>query len=147
MTRADSLTLRGRLARVAVTLTCGALLLAGTVAGDDDDFPFGPFRMYASTEKLDTTVADTRLEAVDTAGRRWTLTDADTGIRRAEIEGQLNRFATEPTRLSVVARAYERHNPLAGPLAEIAVVVRWHEVRGGRPTGLYYDETKVVWHR
>ena len=25
-------------------------------------------------------------------------------------------------------------------------VVRWHELRGGRPTGGYHDETKVVWH-
>jgi hypothetical protein len=130
-----------------VTLTGAALLLAGTIVGTDDHFPFGPFRMYATAEKLDTQVADTRIEGVDSAGRRWTLTQSDTGIRRAEIEGQLDRFAAQPARLSTVARAYERHNPDAAPLSALIVVVRWHEVRGGRSTGRYHDETKVEWHR
>jgi hypothetical protein len=144
--RNDPLTPRGLLLRVVATLTGGALLLAGTIAGTDDDFPFGPLRMYATADKLDAPVADTRVEAVDTAGYRQTLTQNDTGIRRAEIEGQLDRFARQPTGLSTVARAYERRHPHAAPLAAIAVVVRWHEVRDGRSTGRYHDETRVVWH-
>jgi hypothetical protein len=132
---------------VAATLTGGALLLAGTIAGTDDDFPFGPFRVYATADKLDVPVADTRLEAVDTAGHRRTLTQHDTGIRRAEIEGQLDRLAAQPARLSTVARAYAQRNPGAAQLAAITVVVRWHEVRDGRSTGRYHDETRVVWHR
>jgi hypothetical protein len=142
-----SLTPRSRLLRVIATLTGGAVLLAGTVVGTDDDFPFGPFRVYATAEHLDAPVADTRVDAVDTAGHRRTLTQTDTGIRRAEIEGQLDRFATQPALLSTVARAYERRNPGAAPLAAITVVVRWHEVRDGRSTGRYHDETRVVWRR
>jgi hypothetical protein len=143
----DSLTPRGRLLRVIATLTGGALLLAGTIAGTDDHFPFGPFRVYATAERLDAPVADTRIEAVDTDGRRLTLTQTDTGIRRAEIEGQLDRFAARPARLSTVAEAYERRNPDAAPLTEVTVIVRWHEVLGGRPTGRHRDETTVVWRR
>jgi hypothetical protein len=143
----DSLTSRSRLIRIIATLAGAAALVAGTIAGTDDDFPFGPFRMYASAESLDAPVADTRIDAVDTTGVRRTLTQADTGIRRAEIEGQLDSFAASPDRLSIVAAAYQRRNPEAAPLAEILVIVRWHHVRDGRPTGQHHDETKVVWRR
>jgi hypothetical protein len=122
------------------------LLVTGTVVGTDDDFPFGPFKMYSTTDKLDAPVADTRVEADDEAGRRWVLTDGQTGIRRAEIEGQLASFTADPARLSVVADAYVRRNPGAPRLTGLSVVVRWHELRDGRPTGGYHDETKVVWH-
>jgi hypothetical protein len=142
----DPLTPRGRLIRVVATLIGAALLLTGTLIGSDDDFPFGPFKMYASADKLDAPVADTRVEAVDASGRHWVLTDSETGIRRAEIEGQLGNFTADPARLSVVADAYGRRNPNAPRLTELAVVVRWHELHGGRPTGGYHDETKVVWH-
>lgn len=142
----DTLSPYGRRLRLAATLIGAVLLLAGTLIGTDDDFPFGPFSMYASAQKLNAPVADTRIEAVDTRGRRWTLTQTDTGIRRAEIEGQLDRFVAEPARLAAVASAYERRNPDAPPLTTIAVVVRWHEVHDGRPTGHYHDQTRVVWH-
>jgi hypothetical protein len=143
----DTLTRRGRRVRVAATVIGAALLLIGTVVGTDDDFPFGPFKMYSTTDKLDAPVADTRLEAVDTAGDHRMLTESDTGIRRAEIEGQLDRFTADPALLSVVARAYHRHNPAAPPLSEITIIVRWYELHDGRPTGAYRDETTVVWHR
>jgi hypothetical protein len=142
----DRLTPRGRRLRVLATLIGAALLLAGTVVGTDDDFPFGPFKMYSTADRLDAPVADTRVEAVDATGRRWVLTDGQTGIRRAEIEGQLASLAADPARLSVVADAYGRRNPGAAPLTGLFVVVRWHELRGGRPTGGYHDETKAVWH-
>jgi hypothetical protein len=141
----DVLTGRGWLLRVAATVAGALVLLAGTVVGTDDDFPFGPFRMYATTDKPDAPVADTRVEAVDATGHPLVLTEAETGIRRAEIEGQVPQFTTDPARLSVVDRAYRHHRPDAASLSEIAIVVRWHELRGGRPTGRYHDETLVTW--
>lgn len=144
--RAVIINRRGRVVRVAATLIGAALLLAGTVVGTDDDFPFGPFRMYATTDRLDAPVADTRVEAVDAGGRRFVLGQGDTGIRRAEIEGQMPLFTDDPARLSVVVGAYAHRHPDAPPLTEVAIVVRWHELRRGRPTGGFHDETKVVWH-
>jgi hypothetical protein len=141
----DRLTPRGRLIRLFATFVGAVLLLAGTVVGTDDDFPFGPFKMYSTTDKLDAPVADTRVQAVDASGRQWVLSDGETGIRRAEIEGQMDSFTADPARLSVVADAYTRRNPGAPKLTELSVVVRWHELHGGRPTGGYHDETKVVW--
>ncbi len=141
----DALNRRGRRVRLAVTAATAALLLAGTAIGDDDHFPFGPFRMYATTSRPDSPVADTRVEAIDATGARVRLTQQNTGIRRAEIEGQLDRFAGDPALLRAVAQAYAARNPAAPPLVRVAIVVRWHELRGGRPTGAYRDEVRVVW--
>ena len=47
----DMLTSRGRMVRVAVAAVGLALLLAGTLWGQDDDFPVGPFRMYATAAR------------------------------------------------------------------------------------------------
>lgn len=39
----------GRLVRLLVSVAYLSLLLAGTAFGDDDPFPFGPFRMYSTS--------------------------------------------------------------------------------------------------
>jgi hypothetical protein len=132
--------------RVAVTLLGAALLLAGTLLGGDDDFPFGPFRMFSTTDQLDAPVADTRVEGVAADGTPIELTEHGTGIRRAEIEGQLDRFVADPALLGTVAQAYAARHPGAPPLVRIAIVIRWHELRHGRPTGAFRDEPKVVWY-
>lgn len=128
-----------------VTLFVAGLLLAGTLLGGDDDFPFGPFRMFSTTDQLDAPVADTRLDGQAADGMPVELTEDNTGIRRAEIEGQLDRFVADPALLAAVARAYAARHPGAPPLVHIAIMVRWHELRHGRPTGEFHDETRVVW--
>jgi hypothetical protein len=130
---------------VLVTVAGAALLLAGSLVGVDDHFPFGPFRMYSTTDRLNAPVADTRVDGLDAAGTPLALTEHNTGIRRAEIEGQLDRFVADPALLRTVARAYAARHPHAPPLVEIAIVVRWHELKSGLPTGSYRDETRVVW--
>ncbi len=131
--------------RAGVTVLVGVLLLAGTLFGQDDAFPFGPFRMYASAEDLDAPVLDTRVEAVDVTGRRFVLTEADTGIRRAEVEGQLGRFAAHPALLAALASAYAARHPGAPPIVRVQVIQRWHQRRGGLPTGTYHDSVAVTW--
>lgn len=139
------LTTRGRWLRVAITLAAAGLLLAGTLWGDDDHFPFGPFRMYASAVDPDAPVEDTRVEATDASGQIVIITPQNTGIRRAEFEGQLGRFREEPPRLRVVVDAYQRRNPDAPRLREVRVVVRWHEVRDFEVTGVWEDQVVATW--
>jgi hypothetical protein len=136
---------RGRAARVAATLLVGALLLAGSIWGGDDDFPFGPFRMYASVPDLDAPTRDTRVEATDDAGATVVLTETNTGIRRAEIEGQMDRFREDPALLGVVATAYARRHPRSAALSQVRIVVRWHDMKDGRPTGAWHDEVVTAW--
>jgi len=144
-TPVTSLSTRGRLIRLLVTVVGAGLLLAGTFWGEDDHFPFGPFKMYASAVDPDAPTIDTRLEATDAAGATVLLTERNTGIRRAEVEGQIDRFRAEPELLQVAADAYARRNPDAPPLAEVRIVIRWHEVRDFTPTGEWEEEVVATW--
>ncbi|WP_412540429.1 hypothetical protein R8Z50_32190 [Longispora sp. K20-0274] len=129
--------------RVTITTLVAVALLLGTLFGSDDAFPFGPFRMYATTDALDAPVRDTRVTAVDDSGAGLDLTERDTGLRRAEVEGQLGR--SDLPRL--LAEAYARRNPAAPPLRRVAIVVTWHELRAGQPTGRTTEETVAAWER
>ena len=141
----EELSGRGRAVRAVATVAAGVLLLLGTVRGQDDHFPFGPFRMYSTAPDPDADAPDTRVEGVDTAGHTVVLTEANSGLRRAEIEGRQQRYVDNPVRLSQVARAYDAKNPGAAPLAEVRIVVRWTGVEDSRPTGTGYDQVIAAW--
>ena len=141
----ETLSGRGRTARVVATVVAGALLLAGTVWGQDDDFPFGPFRMYSTAPGPDDDAPDTRVEGVDASGRTVVLTEANSGLRRAEIEGQQQAYVRDPGRLAQVARAYADKSPGAAPLREVRIVIRWAGIEDSRPTGTSYDQVVVTW--
>jgi hypothetical protein len=141
----ETLTPRGRAVRLGVTALGLALLLVGAVRGTDDDFPFGPFRMYSTSDPPDAPAPDTRVEGVDRTGAVVELGQDGTGIRRAEIEGQQGRYAADPTLLRQVADAYAARHPAAPALVEVRIVIRWYGIRDGRPTGRWTDETAVRW--
>ena len=143
----NALSARGRWIRVAATLICGVLLLGGTLYGADDDFPFGPFRMYATAPDPNGDAKDTRVEGTDVDGRTVQLTEGNSGIRRAEIEGQQGAYVADPSRLADVAAAYAQHTPGAAPLREVRIVVRWHGIEHARPTGTYHDQVIADWTR
>ena len=141
----ETLTPRGRAVRLGATALGLALLLAGTLWGIDDHFPFGPFRMYSTSEPPNAPAPDTRVEGVDRTGAVIALGQDATGIRRAEIEGQQDRYATDPTLLRQVADAYAERHPGAPELVEVRIVIRWYGIHQGRPTGRWTDETTVRW--
>ncbi|MBM0232622.1 hypothetical protein JNW91_12570 [Micromonospora sp. STR1_7] len=141
----ENLTTRGRATRLGATALGLVLLLVGTLWGSDDDFPFGPFRMYSTSNPPNAPAPDTRVEGVNTSGAVIDLDQNATGIRRAEIEGQQARYAADPTLLTEVADAYAERHPDADPLVEVRIVIRWHDIRAGRPTGQHTDETVVRW--
>ncbi|MEO3775886.1 hypothetical protein ABGB16_03330 [Micromonospora sp. B11E3] len=140
----DSMTRPGRLARLVVTVLAAGLLVAGTVAGSDDDFPFGPFKMYAYADSPDDPVSEALVLAATDTGRRIILTENDTGVRRAEVEGQVGRFTADPTELRIIAHAYRRRHPDVR-LATVSVIIRRHELSDGRPTGSFRDEVVAQW--
>ncbi|WP_018789070.1 hypothetical protein [Micromonospora sp. CNB394] len=141
----ETLTARGRAVRLGATVIGLALLLYGTVRGTDDDFPFGPFRMYSTSEPPNAPAPDTRVEGVDRTGAVVPLGQEATGIRRAEIEGQQDRYAADPSLLRAVVDAFAERHPGAPELVEVRIVVRWFDIQGGRPTGEWTDETAVRW--
>lgn len=141
----EVLSRRGRWVRVGCTLAVAGLLLAGTAWGEDDHFPFGPFKMYAGAAGPDASIEDTRVEAVDARGETVLLTPANTGIRRAEFEGQRGRFRAEPELMQVAVAAYHRRNPDAPRLQEVRLVVRWHEVQDFEVTGEWEENVVATW--
>ena len=141
----DTLTRRGRAVRVALAALGTALVLAGTLWGGDDDFPFGPFRMYSTAPDPDADAPDTRVEGVDATGRTVELTETNSGLRRAEIEGQQQAYVENPSRLRQVAIAYADRTPGAAPLKEVRIVIRWVGIEHARPTGTSHDQVIAEW--
>ena len=140
-----NLTLRGRWIRLVFTAVAAVLLVWSTFWGDDDDFPFGPFRMYASAPGPNQAAKDSRVEGVDVTGKVVPLTETNSGIRRAEIEGQEGQYVADPSRLREVADAYAVRNPAAPALREVRLVIRWHGVKHSRPTGTWTDQVIADW--
>ena len=141
----DVLTTAGRRTRSAATVITACLVLAGTFVGQDDDFPFGPFRMYATRDDPDGEVRSARVEAVDRAGRGRTVDERSTGLKRAEVEGQVQRFVSEPETLGLLAEAHARLRPDESPLVEVRVVERSYILRDSRPTGEQSERVIARW--
>jgi hypothetical protein len=131
---------RGRLAAAALVL---ALLLAGSVWGDDSEFPFGPFRMYSTRAAPDAPVVSTRVVGLTAEGEEVRLSGGEVGLRRAEFEGQLPRLVDDPSLLGLVADSYETANPGGPDLVSVEVVQRRFELVDGARTGAYTDDVLV----
>ena len=143
----QSLTPTGRRVRVVALAAGLALLLAGTAWGDDDHFPFGPFRMYSTADDPDGRVLSTYLQAVDAEGSVVErVGEREVGLRRAEYEGQLSRVVERPEVLGELARVFSRRHPDRPPWVEVSVVQTAYVLVDGEPT----DERTTVlarWER
>jgi hypothetical protein len=118
-----------------------ALLLGGTVWGDDSEFPFGPFRMYSTRNDPDAPVISTRVVGRTAAGEEIRLSGGEVGLRRAEFEGQVDRLRENPSLLASLAEVYAERHPGAAVLETVQVVQRRYELTDGLRTG---DHTDVV---
>jgi len=122
----DDIGPRGRAIRLALTAAAAALLLYGTVAGSDDMFPFGPFRMYAGYYPPNGVITSNSLMARTSDGHNVAVTQADIGLARGDIEGELDAFEADPDRLADLAQAFHRRHPQAPPYVEVRIVqTRW----------------------
>lgn len=133
--------------RIGFTLVLTVLVFYGTLWGDDADFPVGPFRMYSTSRELNEPVADTQMYAVNSAGEEFRFVESLTGMRRAELEGQLEKFEADPDRMAYLAEAYERRYPDRPDVEEIRIVIEWIEIENGLPTGESTSEEVVSWQR
>jgi hypothetical protein len=134
----------GRWTRIILALAVLATTIVGAVAGQDSDFPFGPFRMYSTRDDPNGTVASTWVDGVMADGRHVVVTGSTSGVRRAEIEGQLDRFVQDPQLLSALAGAYERRHP-GQRLVSLTIVTREYALVDGRATGGYTDTVRASW--
>ena len=136
-----SLTAAGRRARLAAVAVAVALLLAGTFWGDDDHFPFGPFRMYSVANELDGEVATVTFVATTSRHDRIEIGPEEFGLRPAEIEGQLPRLLQEPRALEGLVQAYEHLNTDPEDILVLRLVEEISILENGRPVA---TERKVL---
>jgi hypothetical protein len=129
----------GRLVRLTAVAIVLALLLAGSLWGDDDEFPFGPFRMYSTRNDPNTPVISTRVVGVTAAGEEVRLSGGQVGLRRAEFEGQVSRIKEHPDLLGLLADSFADTHPSAPDLEAVQMVQRRYELVDGARTGDYTD--------
>ncbi len=138
----------GRRIRMLAITAVIAMLVAGTLWGQDDHFPFGPFRMYSVRNKLDGRIKGTLMEVVDAGGRVSTveIRADEFGLRRAEVEGQIERFERDPGLLRHVARAYERFHP-GEQIVALRLYYEITRLSNGRPMGMPTRTLVAEWQR
>jgi len=132
-----------RRVRLAAVVAVLALLLGGAVWGDDDTFPFGPFRMYSTRADPNAAVVSTRVVGLTAAGEEVRLSGGQVGLRRAEFEGQLTRVEEHPELLGLLADSYAAKHPGARDLVAVQVVQRRFELDDGQPTDAFADTVLV----
>jgi hypothetical protein len=111
------------------------LLIAGTFKGDDDQFPFGPFRMYASAVDNNGAVRALRIDGVDDQGHPLVVQSDLLGMRRAEFEGELPRLEGDQALLDSLARHYRSQQQSSPKLRELVVVETSYQLVNGKQEG------------
>lgn len=134
--RPQLLTPAGRRLRTTAFLLGLLALLAGTAVGQDDHFPFGPFRMYSTADDPNGRVLSTYLRAVDAQGAVVErVGEEQIGLRRAEYEGQLGRVVARPELLAELAAVFSRRHPDRPRWVELSVVRTAYQLVDRVPAG------------
>lgn len=123
----------GYVVRAVLPVVIAGLLLAGSLVGEDDNFPFGPFRMYSTKQELDARIRALELWAL-TDGRWEPIRTSEFGLRRADLEGQLGKLEQPPeVVLARLAASYPRLHDEAFPFGGLQFRQRIHQLEGGVP--------------
>lgn len=132
--------------RVIAAVVVLALITLGTVRGGDDDFPFGPLRMYSTRDNPNGVVQQGVVQAVTRSGRLRDVTNTSGAPRRAELEGRMGEFAAHPDRFAAVAVAYvpKANATAADPVISIRLVRRGFPLHNGR-AGPSVDVVVATW--
>ena len=137
-----------RTVRIAAAVAVFGVLTVGAFFADDDDFPFGPFRMYATSGAPTGEVAVVALQARVGDGN-WTLvrpSPESVGMNVAEFEGQLYRFEDDPGLLSAVAESRARLHPDEPEWTGLRIVRQATVVVDRVPTGEVNETVLAEWH-
>ncbi|MDP9394727.1 MAG: hypothetical protein M3Q27_10985 [Actinomycetota bacterium] len=131
------LTRAGRVTRLAVTAIVTVLLTAGTVWGDDDEFPFGPMRMFSTSSKPTGAISVASIEARTNDGTwfRAPLSPTTVGMNRAEVEGQIAKFERDPQLLGRLSAAHDRLRPQDEPWVAVRLLRISTVLENRRPVG------------
>ena len=146
--RPPAMTPAGRRARTLATGITIALLVVGSIWGQDDHFPLGPFRMYSVSNRLDGRVTSLQLQGRIGGGARREIEFDRFGLRRAEVQGQVARVDLGDCDLLLahLAESYDRFHRRGPVLHELHLVYEIDTLDDGRPVA-YEQETLASWRR
>ena len=140
------LTTRGRALRNLAAAAVIGTLAAGAFLGDDYHFPFGPMRMYSTSNEVDGTVSSFHLEGTTLDGDVVRIKPNSLGIRPAELSGQIPRFQADPTLMRYVLETYEATNPDGYDLVSLRLIRGTKKLENRREVG-YSEEIVAEWVR
>jgi hypothetical protein len=123
----------GLVLRVVLMLAGVVLLVHGSLRGSDDQWPLGPMSQYAMRVERNADVVQIRAYATTSAGpMEVPLTSRGCGIGRSEVEGRLDDYVHDPSRLQVLADGWHRLHPDKPVFLTIRLVREIQQLRGGR---------------
>ena len=135
------LSARGQRWRTAAAAAIVLSIVWGSFFGEDDAFPLGPFRMYATASDPSGAVSVPYVEGRTAAAGWRAIVFSDFGLRRAEIEGQLGKLVTpRPVLLERLARSYNRFHSGAKPLTGLRLMYKSYILERGRPRSVKVTE-------
>jgi hypothetical protein len=131
-----------------VVLVLGVLFCAGSLVGDDPWWPFGPWRMFSTSQAPTGAVWSTEMQVRTAAEPGWVsepITPENVGLNRAEIEGRLDEIARDPSMLGTLARSHAGLRPHDRQWAAVRIVQRQLEIVDRAPTGREKVQVLAVW--
>ncbi|MFG2090733.1 MULTISPECIES: hypothetical protein [unclassified Spirillospora] len=140
----------GRGARLWRSLSGAAVvgaLLCTSAYGSNDHFPLGPMTQFAFSVQDDGgTISSFWLEADTADGEHVELSRSavGTGMKRAEIEGQMSRIVRDPSLLQGIAEGQHRLHPGGPELTRIYVVQEIKTLKHGKVVSTM-RQNRVVW--
>lgn len=138
----------GRTWRVVLALALSAAYASGSLVGQDSWWPFGPWRMFATSTAPSGNVTVVALQVTTSADPQWRdsgLTPANIGLNRAEVEGRQLQVAKDPMMLRTLATAHARMHPGDASWTGVRLVRRATVIREGRPTGELQESVLARW--
>jgi hypothetical protein len=99
--------------RVLLLATLTVLFVAGSIKGNDTAWPFGPWRMFATSQASTGAVWAFEIQAETTDGQWFNapLSPSNVGLNRAEIEGRIPQITANPAMLGTLAVSHSRLRP------------------------------------
>jgi hypothetical protein len=140
---------RGRRAwRVAVLGALTLLFLAGSVVGQDDWWPFGPWRMFATSSAPSGAVIAFAVQVQTATEPVWhdvDLSPASIGLNRAEVEGRSGEIEAHPQMLGTLAVSHQRLRPHDERWLAVRLVRRETVLANRVPTGEVRESEIALW--
>ena len=142
------LTPAARAWRAVLVGAIAVLFVGGTWKGNDDWWPFGPWRMFATSTAPTGGVAVLAIEShtgTDSAWQPASINLSSVGLNRAEVEGRVPQMLANPAMLGTLAATHARLRPADPRWTGVRVVRVVTVIVDRRPTGQEHRTVLAEW--